>query len=191
MLTILLLTTLLLPSNFEKNGVIYSVDPSYAHYVYADKAVFQGKPSLKDGSEEDAYFKEKERRAMQIFKKEEILAMVKPPEPKEVVKQEVKTTVYFDFDSYRLKPEEKKKLTEILPQLKKAEVVEIKVSGYTDKIGTKQYNDALALKRAEAVKTFLISQGVSEKKIKVSGQGKCCYVSDKDSENRRVEVVAK
>ncbi|GER92287.1 hypothetical protein A45J_0002 [hot springs metagenome] len=92
----------------------------------------------------------------------------------------------FDFDKSDVKKSELQKLSQKLSELKKADLIEIK--GYTDKTGAEEYNDKLALKRAESVKQYLISQGIEETKIKIEAKGKCCYISPKDSENRRVEI---
>lgn len=190
-LAALLLTTMLLPANPENMDSVYFVYPSHQRYYYAEKAYFESKVSITDSNEEDTYFAQKQQpQTQRLFTKEEILFMLKPKEntmPESVVF----TTVFFDFDSYILKKTEKQKLLKILPDLKKSNTVEIKVDGYTDKVGTKEYNDKLAVKRAMAVRKFLVAQGVRAEKIKISGQGKCCYISDKDRENRRVEVRAR
>lgn len=89
-------------------------------------------------------------------------------------------TVFFDFNSYVLKPAEKLKLD----RLDKKSVVD--VVGYTDDKGATSYNDDLAFKRAAAVVSYL---GIS---IPFEGKGKCCYVSeDKQNLNRRVEIDTK
>jgi outer membrane protein OmpA-like peptidoglycan-associated protein len=89
-------------------------------------------------------------------------------------------TVFFDFNSYVLKPAEKLKLD----GLDKKSIID--VIGYTDSVGTKQYNDRLALKRASAVASYL---GIS---APFSGRGKCCYADTaRDAHNRRVEIDSK
>jgi len=87
-------------------------------------------------------------------------------------------TVYFDFDSFELKSEEKKKLDSL------SRDINYRVTGYTCDIGEKSYNDRLALKRARAVKDYL-GDIVKE----VDGKGKCCYVDLRERwRNRRVEI---
>jgi len=86
-------------------------------------------------------------------------------------------TVYFDLNSPMLKPSEKAKLD----GLSKNFIYEM--TGYTCDIGTKDYNDRLALKRAESVKEYLGGLG------KARGAGRCCYADKTDkSKNRRVEI---
>jgi outer membrane protein OmpA-like peptidoglycan-associated protein len=104
---------------------------------------------------------------------------VKPLPPVKPEKEEKSTeTVYFDFDSFELKPSEKAKLDSL------SRDIQYKVTGYTCDIGEKDYNDRLALKRAGAVREYLGSL-VKE----VSGKGKCCYIDLKNRwKNRRAEV---
>ncbi len=121
------------------------------------------------------------------------IRVVEPEEPiKEVKeetkeKQELKLTVHFDFDSYKLKPQAKEILLSHLDELKRAQKIEI--YGYTCDIGTKQYNLKLSQKRAEAVAEFLKTHGV--KVDHVEGKGECCFVSKDRRLNRRAEVIAK
>lgn len=97
--------------------------------------------------------------------------------------------VYFPFDSAKLTNKERKKLDLFLQKVNKHKDYRVKVSGFTDKTGSKEYNDKLALKRAEAVASYLKSKN-EKLKVSVSGFGKCCYVSPKDEENRRAEINA-
>ncbi len=105
-----------------------------------------------------------------------------PAKPASITLQTVtgRQTVFFDFNSYVLKPAEKLKLD----GLDKKSIIAI--VGYTDSVGTKQYNDRLALKRASAVVSYL---GIS---APFSGQGKCCYADPVNAAlNRRVEIDTK
>lgn len=90
--------------------------------------------------------------------------------------------VYFDFDSFTLRPEEREKL-KTAPSPFKGDVV---VTGYTCDIGNDEYNRRLSLKRAKAVADYLRQLSVAPKEI--TGKGKCCPVSDKKELNRRVEI---
>ena len=87
-------------------------------------------------------------------------------------------TVYFEFDSFELRPSEKVKLDAL-----SREAI-YSVSGFTCDIGGKEYNDRLAFKRAMAVKEYL-GDIVKE----VNAKGKCCYMDPKErSKNRRAEI---
>ena len=90
----------------------------------------------------------------------------------------------FDFNSAILKDSEKSKLLVFLHSLQKAKSISVK--GYTCDKGPKEYNDGLALRRALAVAQFLEDHGI--KPSEVTGEGKCCYVSEDRSKNRRTEI---
>jgi len=197
MLSLILALSFLLPHELEQQGNVYMHYPSNQKYVYADKPVFISKRQpVQDGNEEDAYFQskaKKETKPIATLPLDQIIqqANVQKAEKSTTVlpkkKEHLMTSIaVFDFDKYNLKDSEKKEISNALDRIKKAEIIEIK--GFTDKIGTEEYNDKLALKRAESVKQYLISQGIDESKIKIEAKGKCCYISPKDSENRRVEI---
>ena len=93
--------------------------------------------------------------------------------------------VYFGFNSTEISREERDRLKEISSGLRNSR--EIEVFGYTCEIGSKEYNDELALRRAKAVAQVLEGMGVSD--IRVKAEGKCCYVSDDKAKNRRVEIT--
>ena len=63
---------------------------------------------------------------------------------------------------------------------------EVKVTGYTCKIGSKSHNDKLAKARADSVARYLREEGVMVKEI--SGEGQQDYISGVDHVNRRVEI---
>jgi len=82
--------------------------------------------------------------------------VVKPaPTPLANVTRE-QLTIYFDFNSSKLNSEATAKLDNISNIINKSsEITDVKIHGYTDQIGTNSYNDALANKRAGAVKGYL------------------------------------
>jgi len=82
------------------------------------------------------------------------------------------TTVYFDFDSSALTSQAVADLDAQAAWLKKNKNVNIVIQGYCDKRGTAEYNLALGERRAEAVKQYLISQGVCAKRISTVSYGK-------------------
>ncbi|WP_459724340.1 OmpA family protein [Sideroxyarcus sp. TK5] len=68
----------------------------------------------------------------------------------------------------------------------------IELEGKTDDIGSKAYNDRLAQRRAEFVRTWLLNHGVAAEVV-VRAEGLCCYLDTSPTEmarrnNRRVEV---
>lgn len=196
MLSMLLLLSFLLPHEAEQQGSVYMHYPSNQRYVYTDKLVFisKGQP-VQDGNEEGDYFQskaKKETRTVATLPLDQIIQQTNTQKAGKSTTASPKkehlmaSIAVFDFDKYDLKDSEKKEILNAMDRIKKAEAIEIK--GFTDKIGTNEYNDKLAEKRAESVKQYLISHGINESKIKIEAKGKCCYTSPKDSENRRVEI---
>jgi len=82
------------------------------------------------------------------------------------------TTVYFDFDSSALTPKAVADLDTQAAWLNKNNKVNVVVQGYCDKRGTAEYNMALGERRAEAVKQYLVSQGVAADRIATVSYGK-------------------
>ena len=78
----------------------------------------------------------------------------------------------FAFDSSVVRPEGKTALDGFAAELDGTTYVNIKVEGYADRIGTEAYNQALSVRRAEAVKEYLVTSGrVDPAKISTTGQG--------------------
>ena len=70
----------------------------------------------------------------------------------------------------------------------------VRIEGYTDSVGTDEYNEALSQRRADAVQYYLVSQGIGKPRLVASGKGESSPVADNTSasgrqQNRRVEVV--
>jgi len=95
-------------------------------------------------------------------------------------------TVFFDTNSSELHREEKEKIMKLLESFHPEE---IEIIGYTDRRGSKEYNNQLALRRAKAVAKVI--KELTKVKVDIKGFGKCCYQSYKDHYNRRVKVIVK
>ncbi len=85
---------------------------------------------------------------------------------------EVQDRVFFSYDSTDLSDESKKILTTQAEWLKSDPSIKVIVEGHCDERGTREYNIALGEKRANAVKKFLITNGVDALKIKTVSYGK-------------------
>jgi OOP family OmpA-OmpF porin len=101
--------------------------------------------------------------------------------------------VFFDFDKSVLKPEGKAKLDDLVGKLKGIALEVIIAIGHTDSIGTAEYNQKLSVRRAEAVKAYLVSKGIEPNRIYTEGKGKTQPIADNRTaegraKNRRVEI---
>ncbi|AFM14454.1 OmpA family protein [Turneriella parva] len=105
-------------------------------------------------------------------------------------------SIYFDFDSARLKNSSVPTLKLILDFLKQNPKAEFEIIGHTDLKGTAEYNQALSEKRAESVRNWLVKNGVAENRLSVSGAGESRPVVARkgkpyDEQNRRTEFRMK
>ena len=103
-------------------------------------------------------------------------------------------TVYFDFDSYIVKPEFEALLQKNAAFIKADKNRQVKLEGHADLRGTREYNLALGQKRADAVKQALSLLGVPESQMEAISFGKEKPVTEDMSEeaqakNRRVELA--
>jgi OmpA-OmpF porin, OOP family len=99
----------------------------------------------------------------------------------------------FDFDKSVLKPDAKASLDSLLGKIKSLTLEVIIAVGHTDAIGTEAYNQKLSVRRANAVKKYLVSKGIEPNRIYVEGKGKTQPVADNKTaegraKNRRVEI---
>ena len=95
------------------------------------------------------------------------------PEAKVVNKTfNLNSDVTFAFGKADLKPQAQSVLDGIYGEIAQVNNADIKVSGYTDRIGSDAYNQKLSQKRAESVANYLVSKGVSQHDISATGYGK-------------------
>ena len=97
---------------------------------------------------------------------------------------------HFAFGTAQLSAADKQALQDLLPLLKKQRLT---IVGHTDSVGPQDFNDWLALRRAQSVKNHLATLGLDPERIRVSGRGKCCYLQANDTAlgraaNRRAEI---
>jgi outer membrane protein OmpA-like peptidoglycan-associated protein len=102
--------------------------------------------------------------------------------------------VLFDFDKSTLKPGAREKLAKLSGIVLAYPGLKLSVEGHTDSIGTDEYNLTLSEKRADAVRDYLVSQGVNDGGISAQGFGKANPVATNETNegralNRRVEIV--
>jgi len=106
------------------------------------------------------------------------------------------TDLLFGYDSDVLRPEAASSLSKLGTLISNSSASKFRIEGHTDSFGTDPYNDALSMRRAEAVKSWLVStMGIYPERISTAGLGKrhlLALATGNISEqqlNRRVEIV--
>ncbi|MCJ7448990.1 MAG: OmpA family protein [Bacteroidales bacterium] len=105
-------------------------------------------------------------------------------------------SVFFEFDSYKIDSLGKISLDSLFSNLIKENIDFIKIHGYTDSIGNKDYNLDLSLNRANAIKEMLSAHDLTDYITETKGFGDTFPIESNSTEegrkkNRRVEVIIK
>lgn len=112
-----------------------------------------------------------------------------PPQKKKIVLR----GVHFDFDKANIRADAEPILDAAAATLQAEQPVDIVVEGHTDSIGTEQYNQALSVRRATAVRDYLQKKGIAADRMTIKGYGEDRPVASNDTaegraQNRRVEL---
>jgi peptidoglycan-associated lipoprotein len=104
------------------------------------------------------------------------------------------TTIYFDFDTARIRPEFSDALSAHARRLVGNQGLNVRLEGHADERGSREYNIGLGERRAQAVRQVLMLQGVSSAQITTVSYGEerpAVQGSDEAAweQNRRVEIV--
>ena len=118
------------------------------------------------------------------------------PKPEPVVeKVSLKAGTLFDVSKANLKPAGKSELDAMVSKIKDSntQIEQITITGHTDSAGASEYNRTLSERRAEAVKAYLVSKGLSGDRIVTKGAGDAQPVASNKTaagraQNRRVDI---
>jgi OOP family OmpA-OmpF porin len=123
----------------------------------------------------------------------------KPPAPTVVqadpCKEKVRLLgVEFASDSDAIAPASADTLKLAIEKLKKCEAISVTIDGYTDSTGPAKYNQELSQKRADAVKAYLVQNGIGASRLSSKGDGETDPIASNGTiagraENRRVELT--
>ncbi|MBO6781676.1 MAG: OmpA family protein [Alphaproteobacteria bacterium] len=121
------------------------------------------------------------------------------PVVKTTITQEIaRETVYFDFDESEIEPEAQLKIDAFVAKMRSMDTRDVVIVGHTDTVGSNAYNQSLSERRAEAVTTELIRQGMNVRNlddvslIAKGEQDPAVRTGDgvREQLNRRAEIVA-
>jgi OOP family OmpA-OmpF porin len=119
-----------------------------------------------------------------------------PPPAPPVQKKIVLRGVNFDFDKSSIRADARPVLDEAINILKSQGGVAIIAEGHTDSTGSDSYNQGLSVRRANAVRDYLVAGGIEASRISTEGFGETQPVAsnstrDGRAQNRRVELKVK
>ncbi len=79
--------------------------------------------------------------------------------------------IFFDFDKTILRPESFPELNRVVAFLNENPSTKIEIGGHTDSMGTNKYNDTLSQGRADAVREYLVQEGILDNRVVAVGYG--------------------
>ncbi|MBU1101899.1 MAG: OmpA family protein [Bacteroidetes bacterium] len=95
--------------------------------------------------------------------------------------------ITFETNKFNITPESESVLQDALKTLQAHKDIDVEISGHTDNVGTNKYNQNLSMKRAVAVKNWLVSKGIKVDRITAVGYGEeNPRVSNNSDDNRRM-----
>jgi OmpA-OmpF porin, OOP family len=115
------------------------------------------------------------------------------PQPPAATKVTYAADAFFDVNKSIVKPEGKAKMDDLVSKIKDINLEVIIAVGHTDSDASDDYNQKLSVRRAEAVKAYLVSKGIESNRIYTEGKGEKQPVADNKTKegkakNRRVEI---
>ncbi len=110
-----------------------------------------------------------------------------PLHPIKTGERTILRNIFFEFDSYELKPESLVELEKLTEFMNSNPGIRIKINGHTDNIGDPEYNMELSLRRAGAVAGYLAGSGIDESRIEYEGYGETMPLATNETEEGRAE----
>lgn len=118
-------------------------------------------------------------------------------EREKVEQKIVLNNIFYDYNKWDILPESEKDLDDLVKILKDNPTWKAELGSHTDSRGTKRYNKVLSKKRSDSAVSYIISKGISEKRIRAKGYGETELINEcsdgvdctesKHRENRRTE----
>src|SRR6185369_15012827 len=120
--------------------------------------------------------------------------MASPPPPAPAPMAAKSFIVFFDFDRSNITAQAQATINDAVAAAKAGNSTRVTLTGHTDRSGSEQYNQALSIRRGEAVKAAMIRGGIPAASIVVIGKGESAPLVPtadgvREPQNRRVEIV--
>ena len=117
-----------------------------------------------------------------------------PAPPAHGTKIETLSGANFDFNKAVLRPDGKVKIDHAIKVMQDNPSIRLSIEGHTDSIGSDAYNQKLSERRANAVREYMVSKGISSSRLTTRGFGKSKPIASNKTaegraENRRVELI--
>lgn len=144
--------------------------------------------------ENGKYYAEQQKQVHMKHDVKLILSLPEPEKARPVAAPAFETrNVWFDFDSYKIPSKSKMHLDKLAAYLKMRPLLNCNLKGFTDNMGSLEYNQELSLKRAKAVRDYIVSKGIQRGRLRYKGLYFLEPAADNStasgrSENRRVEI---
>ncbi|HLS69650.1 MAG TPA: peptidoglycan-associated lipoprotein Pal [Kiloniellales bacterium] len=94
------------------------------------------------------------------------------PGTQEELRQTIGDRIFFDFDSYSVRPDQRRTVEQVAQWMNQHQNVQLTVEGHADERGTREYNLALGDRRANSVREMLQSYGVPASRLSSISYGK-------------------
>ena len=111
-----------------------------------------------------------------------------------IVVEKITLHFHFEYNSIDLDDETEDFLTGLSTTLKEDKNLKLKITGHTDNIGPEKFNQKLSVKRAEAIRSFLLKKGIESERLEALGRGMNEPLNNNETDhdrakNRRVEIL--
>ena len=94
------------------------------------------------------------------------------PGTQEELRQTIGDRIFFDFDSYSVRPDQRRIVEQVAQWMNQHQNVQLTIEGHADERGTREYNLALGDRRANSVRSMLVSLGVPSSRLSTISYGK-------------------
>jgi len=109
------------------------------------------------------------------------------PKPEKVT---TASTVNFDFDRYVIRPDSRTKLDDLVGKLRNVTLEVVIAVGHADRLGGDAYNMKLSVRRADSVKAYLVSKGITASRVYTEGKGERQPVKECKGDGKTKALIA-